>query len=106
MRAQDGSVSVWRRAAGALSYAMLGLHRLVPPPARASNNAALTLLACAAGAWVNGGAVGHQATIVGPAVVNVGLKAAAEVEAEAAAAAHVAPGADGMQVSLQAPCRQ
>ncbi|KAK9845287.1 hypothetical protein WJX81_002462 [Elliptochloris bilobata] len=92
---QDGSVSVWRRAAGALSYVMLGLHRLVPPPSRPSNNATLTLLACTAGAWVKSGAVGHQSTIVGPAAVEVG--AAAEVEAEAAAAANVAPGAAGMQ---------
>lgn len=98
--AQDGSVSVWRRQAGALSYAMLGLHRLVPPPSRASNNASLTLLACAAGAWVKGGAVCPGSTVVGPAVVAVGAEAAAAAASAAAAKENASPGAATMQVGM------
>lgn len=98
--AQDGSVSVWRRQAGALSYAMLGLHRLVPPPSRASNNASLTLLACAAGAWVKGGAVCPGSTVVGPAVLKVGAEAAAAAASAAAAKDNAAPGAATMEVGM------
>jgi len=89
-------VSVWRRRAGALAYDMLGLHRLVPPPARGAGAAAPTLLACAVGAWVRGGSVAQQATVVAPAGAAVGAGAGAP---GAAAARNLAPGAATMQVA-------
>lgn len=49
---QDGSVSVWRRTPNQLTYSLLGLHKLVPPPSRVNNNATISLLCAAASAWV------------------------------------------------------
>ncbi len=88
-------MSIWRRRAGALSYDMLGLHRLVPPPARGAGAAAPVLLACAAGAWVRGGSVAQQATVVAPAGAGAGAPGAAAF----AAARNTAPGAATMQVA-------
>eukprot|EP00884_Botryococcus_braunii_P018245 jgi/Botrbrau1/5103/Bobra.0128s0014.1 len=48
---QDGSVSVWKRADGHLTYSLAGLHKLVPPPSRVTNNATVNLLSMAAAPW-------------------------------------------------------
>ncbi|BDA45713.1 probable WD repeat-containing protein 11 at C-terminar half [Coccomyxa sp. Obi] len=48
---QDGSISIWRRTEGQLTYSLLGLHKLVPPPSRVNNNSTLSLLCAAAAAW-------------------------------------------------------
>ena len=53
---QDASVSVWQRTQEQLSYTMLGLHKLVPPPSRINNNATLSLLCIAAAPWQQGAA--------------------------------------------------
>ena len=50
--AQDGSLSVWRRMDGQLTYQLLGLHKLIPPPSRVNNNATLSMLCAAAAIWV------------------------------------------------------
>lgn len=52
MHVQDGSLSIWRRTQGQLTYSLLGMHKLVPPPSRVNNNATLSLLCAAAAAWV------------------------------------------------------
>ena len=52
LHAQDGSVSVWRRTPNQLTYSLLGMHKLVPPPSRINNNATISLLCTAASAWV------------------------------------------------------
>ena len=48
---QDGSLSTWLRNPGLLTYTLLGLHPLVPPPSRINNNVVLSILACAACPW-------------------------------------------------------
>jgi hypothetical protein len=42
---------VWRRTSGQLTYSLLGLHKLVPPPSRVNSNATISLLCAAAAAW-------------------------------------------------------
>lgn len=49
---QDASLSVWRRQAGQLSYSLLAMHKLVPPPSRVSNNAVVNILCLAASVWL------------------------------------------------------
>jgi len=44
---------VWRRTPNQLTYSLLGLHKLVPPPSRVNNNATISLLCAAASAWVS-----------------------------------------------------
>ncbi len=51
MLEQDGSVSVWKRVDGHLTYSLAGLHKLVPPPSRVTNNATVNLLCLAASPW-------------------------------------------------------
>ena len=45
-------MSVWRRTPNQLTYSLLGMHKLVPPPSRINNNATISLLCTAASAWV------------------------------------------------------
>lgn len=52
MQPQDGSLSIWRRTEGQLTYSLLGLHKLVPPASRVNNNSTLSLLCASAAAWV------------------------------------------------------
>jgi hypothetical protein len=47
--AQDGSLSVWRRHPGQLTYSLAGSARLTPPPSRLSNNAVVSLLQAGTG---------------------------------------------------------
>lgn len=47
-------MSVWQRAPAQLSYTMLGIHKLLPPPSRISNNVALALLCISACPWQQG----------------------------------------------------
>lgn len=44
---------MWRRTPNQLTYSLLGLHKLVPPPSRVNNNATISLLCAAASAWVS-----------------------------------------------------
>lgn len=45
---------MWSRNTDALSYIMLGLHKLTPPPSRINNNQSLNLLCMAACPWLQG----------------------------------------------------
>ncbi len=56
---QDGSISVWRRMPNQLTYSLLGLHKVVPPPSRVNNNATISLLCAAASAWVRAPSASH-----------------------------------------------
>lgn len=48
---KDGNVSVWKRIEGQLTYSLAGMHKLVPPPSRITNNATVSLLCVAASPW-------------------------------------------------------
>ena len=63
---QDGSLSIWLRNAGLLTYSLLGLHPLVPPPSRINNNVVLAILACAACPWNPEPPSSSAEVIIGP----------------------------------------
>lgn len=44
-------MSVWKRSEGQLTYSLAGMHKLVPPPSRITNNATVNLLCLAASPW-------------------------------------------------------
>ena len=64
---QDGSLSIWLRNPGLLTYTLLGLHSLVPPPSRINNNVVLAILACAACPWTPEPPSSSAEVVVGPA---------------------------------------
>ena len=45
---QEGSVSVWVRQKGLLTYTLAGMHKLVPPPSRVNANVVPNILALSA----------------------------------------------------------
>jgi len=51
---QDSSLSVWQRRGAGLTYSVLSWHKLLPPPLRVGNNAALATVSAAAAVWYPG----------------------------------------------------
>ncbi len=51
---QDSSLSVWQRRGAGLTYSVLSWHKLLPPPSRVGNNAALATVSAAAAVWYPG----------------------------------------------------
>ncbi|KAK9829709.1 hypothetical protein WJX72_007460 [[Myrmecia] bisecta] len=61
---QDGSLSIWRRQPSQLSYTLLHISKLVPPPSRINNNAVLSLLCISAAVWVRCNTDANRSTVL------------------------------------------
>lgn len=44
-------MSLWRRRAGGLTYTAVAWHKLLPPPSRINNNAAVATISAVAAVW-------------------------------------------------------